>query len=283
MPKIAIITDTDSSLTPEIAARYDIRLVPITVEFGGQSFTTGVDIDDQKLFEMVDRENKLPTTSAPSPGAFATAYEAAFAAGAEAVVCICVSSKVSSTYSSALSACESFPGKAILVIDSLTLCMGQGYMALAAAEAAQKGAALDEVEAKVRALESHLHLFAAVPTLKYLALSGRVGKFMAGMANVLDIKPVLTVRDGSLVLLERVRTQKKAVERMLELVDQALEGSAIERLSMIHVNNEEGARALQDQICKSHNCTGEVLIVPFNPGLSVHAGSGVVGVVIQTR
>ena len=132
-------------------------------------------------------------------------------------------------------------------------------------------------------LEKRLHLFAAVPTLKYLALSGRVGKFMAGMANALDIKPVLTVRDGSLVLLERVRTQKKAVERMLELVDEALAGNSIQRLALIHVNNEEGARALQGRICQAHGYTGEVLVVPFTPGLSVHAGTGVVGVVIQTK
>jgi DegV family protein with EDD domain len=166
MPKIAVITDTDSSLPPRLAAQYGIRLVPITVEFAGESFTTGVDIDDRLLFEKIDRQNKLPTTSAPSPGAFVQAYTDAFAGGAEAVVCICVSSKVSSTYGSALAACESFPGRQILVIDSLTLSLGQGFMALAAAEAAQKGASLDELEAQVRELERRLHLFAAVPTLK---------------------------------------------------------------------------------------------------------------------
>lgn len=283
MPKIAVITDTDSSLPPQVAAQYGIRLVPITIEFAGESFTTGVDIDDRLLFEKIDRQNKLPTTSAPSPSAFAHAYEAAFTGGAEAVLCICVSSKVSSTYSSALTACESFPGRPIIVIDSLTLCMGQGFMALAAAEAAQQGAALDEAEARVREVGNRLHLYAVVPTLKYLALSGRVGKLVAGMADTLDIKPVLTVCDGSLVLLERVRTQKKAVERMLELVSQALAGKEIERLAIIHVNNVEGALALQEQICAAHDYAGPFITAPFTPGLSVHAGSGVVGVVIQTR
>jgi fatty acid-binding protein DegV len=110
-----------------------------------------------------------------------------------------------------------------------------------------------------------------------------VGKLVAGLANTLDIKPVLTVRDGSLVLLERVRTQKKAVERMLELVRQSLAESAIERLAIIHVTNAEGALELQKQICADYSYTGPVIMAPFTPGLSVHAGSGVVGVVIQTK
>ena len=283
MTKIAVITDTDSSLPPQIAAQHGIQLVPITIEFAGETFTSGVDIDDALLFEKIDRQNKLPTTSAPSPSAFTKAYEAAFAAGADAVLCICVSSKVSSTYSSALTACESFPGRSIAVIDSLTLSMGQGFMALAAAEAAQQDASLDEVEARARALGDCLHVFAVVPTLKYLALSGRVGKLMAGMADTLDIKPVLTVREGSLGMLERVRTRKKAVERMLELVRQALAGKAIDRLAIIHVNNEADALSLQKQICVAHAYTGPVIVAPFTPGLSVHAGSGVVGVVIQSR
>jgi DegV family protein with EDD domain len=214
MTKIAVITDTDSSLTPQMAEQYGIRLVPITIEFGEESFISGLDIDDRLLFEKIDRQNKLPTTSAPSPNSFAQAYEEAFTAGAQAVVCICVSSKVSSTYSSAITASESFAGQPIAVVDSLNLSMGQGFMALAAAEAAQNGASMQEAAARAAEVGERLHLYAVVPTLKYLALSGRVGKLMAGMADTLDIKPVLTVRDGSLVLLEKVRTRKKAVERM---------------------------------------------------------------------
>jgi DegV family protein with EDD domain len=142
---------------------------------------------------------------------------------------------------------------------------------------------MQEAAARAAEVGERLHLYAVVPTLKYLALSGRVGKLMAGMADTLDIKPVLTVRDGSLVLLEKVRTRKKAVERMLGLVRQALAGSSIERLAIIHVNNEADALTLQKQICADYAYTGPVIVAPFTPGLSVHAGSGVVGVVIQSR
>ena len=281
MPKIAIITDTDSSLPPQLAAKYAIRQVPITVHFDGETYTTGLDIDDRQLFEKIDRLGRLPTTSAPSPGSFAKAYQAAFQEGAEAILCICVSSKVSATYTAALDACESFPGRTVRVIDSLALSMGQGFMALAAAEAVQQGAGLEEAAGLAEEIGMRLHLYAVLSTLKYLALSGRVGKFVAGMADTLNIKPVLTVQEGKLDLLERIRTHSKAVERMLALTEEALAGKAVERLAIIHVNNPQGAARLQAQVCERLACPTEIITAEFTPGLSVHAGSGVVGLVIQ--
>jgi DegV family protein with EDD domain len=282
MDKIVVITDTDSSLPPEVAARYGIHLVPITINFDAESYTTGVDIDDRLLFEKIDRLNKLPTTSAPSPNAFAAEYEAAFKEGAQAVICICVSSLVSSTYNAALTAREMFPERDITVIDSLSLCMGQGFLALLAAEAAQKGAARDQILALLEDAGQRMHLYAVLPTLKYLAMSGRVGKFVAGMAATLNIKPILTIQDGKLVLLERVRTRKKAIERMLELANSCVNGKPVERAAIIHVNDLEGAHELEGMLRARMPFPPSILTAAFTPGLSVHAGTGVVGVVILT-
>jgi DegV family protein with EDD domain len=282
MHKTAIITDTDSSLPVDLAKEYAIKQVPITIHFEDSSYTTGVDIDDRLLFEIIDQKKKLPTTSAPPPSGFASAYEEAFTAGMDSIVCICVSSKISATYNSAVTACEMFPGRDITVIDSMNLSMGQGFMALAAAEAAVQGASRAEVVDRAVKTGQHVHVFAVLSTLKYLAMSGRIGKLAAGMADTLNIKPILTVQDGKLDLLERIRTRKKAIERVLELTRSSVDGKTIERVAFVHAHNLEGAQELQSQLCNVLPCPSSIIMADFTPGLSVHAGAGVVGVVLLT-
>jgi DegV family protein with EDD domain len=282
MPKIAIITDTDSSLPVEVAARYGIQQVPITIHFDQESFTTGVDIDDRLLFEKIDHHGKLPTTAAPSPSAFASAYETAFNGGADAIICICVSSKISATYNSALNACEMFPNRQIAVIDSLFVSMGQGFMAIAAAEAVQQGLSFDEVVILVNELRPHLHTYAVLSTLKYLAMSGRVGSLVAGMADTFSIKPILSVQDGKLDLLERIRTHKKAMQRLLELTQSAISGHSIQRIAILHTHNPAGALEFKIMLQASLSYQGDIIIAEFTPGLSVHTGPGVVGVAFVT-
>lgn len=288
MPHSAIVTDTDGSLPADLAARYAIRQVPIMIQFGGETFATGVDMDDARLFARIDREGKLPTTSAPSPGQFAEAYEAAFSAGAEAIVCLCVSSKVSATYSAAmtardlLGARDSFRARDIRVVDTRGLAMNQGFMALAAAEAAQAGASADECVARALDLGQRTHLYAALATLKYLAMSGRVGHLAAGMATLLNIKPILTLRDGKLDMLERIRTSSKAEARLIELATQAAGGRAVERMAVLHVNCLPEARRLAQKLCARLACPPDIIEAELTPGLSVHTGTGMIGVTLVT-
>jgi DegV family protein with EDD domain len=280
MSSIAIITDTDSSLPADVAARYGIRQVPIAVLFGQETFKTGVDIDDAQVFARVDREGKLPTTSAPAPGDFVEAYQAAFDAGASAVICFCVSGEVSGTYNAALNARDMLPDRDITVVDSRSLSMGQGFVVLAAAEAAQEGVSKDEIVARALAVGERTYLYAALSTLKYLAMSGRVGHLAAGMATLLNVKPILTLRDGKLDLLERVRTRKKAWARTIDLTVEALAGRPVERMAIIHVSVPEEARQFEEQLRASVQCPEEVLMCGLTPGLSVHSGAGLVGVVV---
>lgn len=283
MPKIAIITDTDSSLPLQLAADHGIRQVPIGIHFNGESYTTGLDIDDHSLFEKVDRLKRLPTTSAPNPMDYIAEFETAFEQGAEEIVCVCVSSKISSTYSSALTACEHFPGREIRVIDSLNLTMGQGFIVLAAAEAAAQNASSDEIVALVEEIGKKMHTVGMLPTLKYLALGGRVDKTIAELADTIHIKPILSVKDGKLELLEKVRTRKKAIDRILVLLEQSVQQKKIIRLSVFHSNDLRGAEEMETLVRQALPCPEKIIIADFTPGLSVHAGSGLVGVVLQTE
>ncbi len=280
MPKIALITDTDSSLPADSAARYHIQQVPIPVQFGEESFLTGVDIDDTALFKRVDRENKLPSTAAPSPGQFLEAYEKALAAGADSILCFTVSSAVSATYNNAVNAQQMLPERDITVVDTQSLSLGQGFMVMAAAEAAQQGATKEDCLRRAQEVGQRVHLFAALATLKYLAMSGRVGSIAAGMASLLSIKPILTIQDGKLELLERIRTQKKAWQRTIELTQQAAGGKPIARMGIVHVAAPQAAQEFEQQLRAKLDCPIDILVTDLTPGLSVHTGTGLVGVAI---
>ena len=279
MSSIAIITDTDSDLPNEIAAKYNIRQVPITVHFGDEVLETGVDINNTQLFERIDREGELPTTAAPSPGKFAAAYKSAFEDDADSVICFCVSGEVSATYGAAVAACDEFPNRDISVIDTRSLSMAQGFMALAAAEAIEKGASKEQAIQIAKDMGSRTHLYASLSTLKYLAMSGRVGHLVAGMANVLNVKPILTIQEGKLELLERVRTKRKASARVIELAVQAAGDKPIERMAIIHITALDEAREFEAQLHTRMASCEDILYTELSAGLSVHAGAGLVGVV----
>ena len=278
MSKIAIITDTDASLSNEIAEKYGVYQVPITIHFGNEVLESGVDIDDVGLFARIDKEGRLPTTAAPAPGKFVDAYQAAFEAGAEEVICFAVSSEVSATYSAAVTAADTLPDRKISVVDTRSLSWGQGFQVLAAAEAAQAGKSTEEILAIAEGVLANSHFYAALATLKYLAMSGRVGYLAAGMASLLNIKPVLTIQDGKLDMLEKVRTKKKAWARTVELVQTAVAGKAIERMAIVHVAVPEAAQEFESLLRASLDCPAEILITELSAGLSVHSGAGMVGV-----
>lgn len=286
MTHIAVITDTDSSLPFDLAEQNHIAQVPIMIQFGEESFQDGYEIDSRAVFERIDREKRLPKTAAPAPGQFAQAFERAFAAGAEEILCLTISSAMSATYTAACQAAELFPGRRIEVLDTRTLSMGQGYMALAAAQAVACGATLEEAKAAADEIRTRTFLFGSLATLKYIAMSGRVSSLAAGMAGLLDIKPLLTLRNDKLELLERVRTQKKSWARMVELCQEQVRAKRLEKLSILHVNDPAGAQEVERMLCAVLPCPSEITRGEILPGLSIHTGAGtvvVVGVVSPAR
>lgn len=277
MSKIAVITDTDASLPNEVAEKFNIQQVPITVHFGNEVLETGVDIDDAALFKRIDKEGQLPTTAAPAPGKFVTAFEAAFESGADEVICFTVSSEVSATYNAALTAADTIPDLRVSVVDTRSLSVGQGFQVLAAAEAVKAGKSGEEILSIAQDIQEHSAFYATLSTLKYLAMSGRVGHLAAGMASLLNIKPVLTIQDGKLEMLEKIRTKKKSWARTVELIQTAVGEKPIERMAVMHVAVPEAAAEFETLLRANLDCPDEIMISELTPGLSVHSGAGMVG------
>ncbi len=283
MPRIAIVTDTDASLPESVSRKYRIWQVPIMVQFGEKSLRAVYDINDAEVFARIDREKRLPTTSAPSPGQFAETFREAFDQGADQILCFTVSSAVSATWKAANTARDMFPDRDITVVDTHSLSLGQGLMVLAAAEAVADGASKEEaLQVALRARE-RTYLFAALSTLKYLAMSGRVGHLAASMASVFNIRPILTIENGELVLLEKVRTRRKAWERLIALAQEKAQGKGIARLGLLHVAAPDALSAFEAQLCGAWPCPEERLYAEMTPGLSVHAGAGLIGLAFMVE
>jgi len=280
---IAIISDTDTSLPKDRLEEYGIIQVPITIHFGEEVLSACSDITDQGLVDRVERDGVLPTTAAPSPGAFSEAYRTAFERGASEILCLTVSAGVSATYQAALAAKELHPNKKITVFDTESISMGQGYMVLEAARLAKAGKSTEEILGAVVSLRDRTHLYAALDTLKFMAMSGRVGHLTAEMASMLSIKPILSILDGKLDLLEKVRTRKKAWSRVLELTVESLGDGEIDQIYVLHVAAEELAIEFEAQLREAVPCPDYIPRTGLTPGLSVHTGGGLVGVAFTTK
>jgi len=280
---IAIISDTDTSLPQQSLDEYGIRQVSITIHFGEEILKACSDITDEELVARVERDGVLPTTAAPSPGDFSEAYQDAFDHGAEEIICLTVSAGVSATYQAAITAKELFPGKTITVVDTENISMGQGLMVLKAAELAKAGKNREQIIEAVKEVRERTHLFGALETLKFMALSGRVGSLSAEMAKMLSIKPILTINDGKLELLEKVRTRKKAWARIMELTADRLGEGEFETIFILHVAAAGQAEEFEKLLREAVPCPSYIPKTELTPGLSVHTGGGFVGLAFTTR
>jgi len=280
---IAVVTDTDSSLSNETAANLNIYHVPISIHFGDEILKSNIEVDDAALVARIESEGVLPTTSAPAPGEFSAVFEEAFRDGADEILCLTVSGEVSATYKAALAAKEMMENKKITVLDTWSVSMGQGFMAIKAAEMAREDFPLEEIMEAVVGVRNNTHLFASLATLKYMAMSGRVGAISAEMAKMLSIKPILTVKDGKLDLLEKIRTRRKAWQRLIELSKERLEDKELEEIYLIHVDAEKQISEFESLLRDQIPCPKNMPVTGLSPGLAVHTGPGLVGLAFVTH
>jgi DegV family protein with EDD domain len=272
---IRLVTDSSCDLPVEVRDSLGITVVPLTVRFGDETFTDGVDLDNAAFWSRLANSEGLPETAAPSAGAFIDAYEALAADGAEGVVVVTLSAALSATHQSAVIAAENFSGIPVRVIDSRTVSMALGLAAIAGAEVAAEGADMDTVVAVTDESAQAMEIYAALDTLEFLRRGGRVGSAQAMIGGMLDVKPIITVDEGVVAAAGRVRTRSKA---RAAIVDRALANVSSPRMAVFH-----GAADGIDELVATIRSGGggHALVAELGPVVGTHSGPGVVGVAYQ--
>ena len=274
-PSIAIVTDSTAYMPANLLEQYGIFVVPNVVNWGTQTFRDGVDIQSKEFFERLKKDPVLPTTAVASIGEFRDVYARA-AETAPGVVGVHLSGKLSGTYSAAVQAGKLLTGTRVEVIDSNATAMAMGFVVLAAARAAQAGKSFEDVVQAARDTIPHVGVVFTLETLEFLRRGGRIGGAAAFVGSLLDMKPILDLRDGRVEPMERVRTKRKAVDRVLEIIVARATGKSPIRLATLHANAPGEAAALLEK-CQQRLGAVEAILCEVSPTVAVHTGPGTVG------
>jgi fatty acid kinase fatty acid binding subunit len=277
---IHIITDTTSGLPHAIAEQYHIPVIPQIINFGSQSFYEGVDIDNAKFMQMLIASKELPKTAAPPPELFVRQFDKLVPLGGT-IFCLHPSAEVSGTVRSALTAAQEFPGADIRVIDTRTVGSPLASLVELAARWVSAGGEPDDIENKIRNMIPRSRIYFLVDTLEYLAKGGRIGGAAALLGSVLKIKPILALTEGRVDQFEKERTQKRAIQRLGELVktQAARDGQAY--ISVMHAAVPELARDFANTLCAEFNLA-DMPILDVPPAIVTHGGPGILAAAFFT-
>jgi len=278
---VKIITDTTAGLPESVARRYGIPVIPQIINFGTESFKEGIDIDIAGFMQRLVTSSELPKTAAPPPEFFVEVFSRLVPVG-EPILCIHPSAEVSGTVRSALIASKEFPGADIRVIDTRVVASPLATLVQLAAGWAEAGISADEIESRLKQMTPRCRIYFLVPTLEYLARGGRIGGATALLGSVIQIKPILALRDGRVEQFERERTFKRALARLKELVYLGVSiGSEDSYLSVMHAGVPEQADALASEFCAKLRLP-DVPILNVPPAIVTHGGPGLLAVAFFT-
>lgn len=270
-----IIVDTSSNVPDALLTQYRMVEVPTLVIFGEESYQNKHELSEEGFYAKLEASKVLPTTSQPPPAYFADAYRRAFAEGAETILVVTVTSKLSGTFRSAQMAAQEFGPERMILWDSKSISIGGGWQAIMAARMLERGIDRTTFVAQMERLRGEIIGFVALETLKYVARSGRVSNLQAGVGELLQVKPILELWDGAATVIARVRGRKKSMQEVLERM-RKFYGERPLNIGVIHSNSLADAESLYTQ-ARTVLTIDEAHFSDIGPAIATLAGPGVVG------
>jgi fatty acid kinase fatty acid binding subunit len=271
---IRILVDSTCDVPPDVAERLGIAVVPVYINVGDESYLDGVDLTRREFYENLPGYDLFPTTAAPSPVAFTAAYQKLVEDGATEILSLHIAANLSNTLNAARLGAEEVEGAEITMWDTQQLALGSGLQAIIAAEAAAEGCTMPEILALLTEKRNKTRIFAVLDTLEFLRRSGRVSWTEFGLGTLLQIKPIVQVYAGEITIVEKVRTTKRAIPRLIQLVASY---GPLDRVVLEYAGSLETAERLRKDAAHLFPSDAEALIMELTPAIGSHAGPGVVG------
>jgi DegV family protein with EDD domain len=276
---IRIATDSTCDLPAKYLEEYDVTVVPINIQFGGDTYQDGIDIDHDTFYRKIDELGILPKTSQPSAGQFDEYYRRLLDGGATDIVSLHVTAKLSGTFQSAELAREMLDGQVqVHPFDTACGSAGLGFMVLEAARMASAGQGVAEILDRMKTVRERMNIILTLKDLRFAQMSGRVGTLQSSLVSLLNIKPIVLLQDGLLDVAEKVRTQRKAIDRMMEIMVERVGTSAPVNLAVIHAQAPDRGQELLDRAKALFNCR-ETFLADLTSSLVVHFGPGTLGLI----
>ncbi|SDK70336.1 DegV family protein [Natronincola ferrireducens] len=276
MNNIQIITDSMTDVPKYLVDKYNIIVIPLTIHFEDGEYRDGVDLTGEEFYKKLTEVKELPQTSQVTPNTFMNVFREVLEAGKE-IICINGSSKASGTHQAAVLAKQELETDKIDVFDTMGLCFGGGFFVYEAAKMAIEGGTREEILTKLDKMKSNIDHIFTVDTLEYLKKGGRLNPMKATIATILNVKPILTVEDGLVESLDKVRGTKKVIGKMVELAKNRGGDFSQKTVAIAHANTPVKADELKETVEKELN-PKEVIITEIGCTIGTHAGPGTLAI-----
>lgn len=273
-----IVMDGAGDMPPDWAKLYDIQVIPINIQFGNRTFLQGVELSNEDFYRIVDERGVIPQTSQPSPQQFVSFYERIAQVG-DTILSLHVTSRLSGTFASAQMAAMQLRDRIqVIPFDTASGSAAQGFMCREARLLERAGRPVEAILERLEFIRRNVNIVLTLANLEYARKSGRVKALQAAIASLLDVKPIIILKDGALDMAERVRTRRKAIDRVIQIIHQRV-GERLVNVAAVHARDPEAGESLLNQVRGALNCN-HLILTDLSISVAANLGPGTVGLAV---